>query len=161
GSGMGLAMVHGIVHEHRGHVMVDTAPGRGAGFRVLFPAHEARAHAGEERGRASPRAARRLSGRVLVVDDEEMIREFLDDLLSGWGLEVTAKANGLDARHAFAAAPQGYDLVLSDYTMPRITGLELARQIRAIRPDVPVILCTGYSEDIAETDLDAAGVHAL
>src|SRR5262249_33574909 len=83
------------------------------------------------------------------------------DLLESWGLQVTLKANGVDAKHAFAAEPQRYDLVLTDQTMPRLTGLELARQVRGIRPGMPVILYTGYGEEISDAPLAAAGVRAL
>ncbi len=159
GSGMGLSTVHGIVHEHGGHVLVETAPGKGAVFRVLFPAVAGRAAPREKTVRAKPKP--KLAGRVLVVDDEDLILELLGDLLTGWGLEVTLKTNGLEGKHAFAAEPQRYDIVLTDQTMPRVTGLELARQIRAIRPDTPVILYTGYGEHIAEHELAAAGVRAL
>ncbi len=159
GSGMGLSMVHGIVHEHGGHVVVDTAPGRGAVFRVLLPAVSGAIAA--EKKRPGAKARRRLAGNVLVVDDEDAILEFMGDLLSGWGLGVTLKASGAEAKHAFAAEPQRYDLVLTDHTMPRVTGLELARQIHAIRPGTPVILYTGYGEDIAEDELAGAGVRAL
>jgi CheY-like chemotaxis protein len=159
GSGMGLSMVHGIVHEHGGHVVVDSAPGRGAVFRVLLPAVADEAVAENRRPRRAP--APRLAGRVLVVDDEAMILEFMGDLLASWGLEVTLKSSGAEARQAFAAEPQRFDLVLTDNTMPRITGLELARQISGIRPGTPVILYTGYGEDIAADELAAAGVRAL
>jgi CheY-like chemotaxis protein len=152
-------MVHGIVHEHGGHVLVDTAPGEGATFRVLLPADSAAAVS--EKAAVRPKARPSLRGRVLVIDDEDMILEFMGDLLSSWGLEVTLKASGIEAKHAFAAEPQRYDLVLTDHTMPRITGLELARQIRGIRPGTPVILYTGYGEDIADAQLAAAGVAAL
>ncbi len=159
GSGMGLSMVHGIVHEHGGHIALESAPGTGAAFRVLLP--EADGAAAAEEKRVHAKAKPRLSGRVLVVDDEDMILELIGEVLSGWGIEVTLKASGVEAKHAFAAEPQRYDLVLTDHTMPRITGLELARQIRGIRPGTPVILYTGYGEDIGEDDLAAAGVRAL
>jgi CheY-like chemotaxis protein len=159
GSGMGLSMVHGIVHEHGGHVVVETAPGEGARFRVLLPQADGLVLPEEKKARAHARP--KLSGSVLVVDDEDMILEFMADLLANWGLDVTVKSNGVEAKHAFAAEPQRYDLVLTDHTMPRVTGLELARQIRRIRPGTPVILYTGYGEDIAEAELAAAGVRAL
>jgi PAS domain S-box-containing protein len=159
GSGMGLSMVHGIVHEHGGHVIVDTAPGRGATFRVLLPAAAGRT-VPEEKA-PSRKLKPRLTGSVLVVDDEDMLLEFMGDLLAGWGLEVTLKSSGVEAKHAFAAEPHRYDMVLTDYTMPRVTGLELARQIHGIRPGTPVILYTGYGEDIAEAQLANAGVRAL
>jgi PAS domain S-box-containing protein len=160
GSGMGLSMVHGIVHEHGGHVVVDTAPGLGASFRVALPAAS-----GDSAALSTPLARekeqRRLAGSVLVVDDEPMVLELMGELLSGWGLEVTVKSNAVEARHAFAAEPQRYDAVLTDHTMPRLTGLELARHIHGIRPATPVILYTGYGEDIPERELAAAGVRAL
>ena len=159
GSGMGLSTVHGIVHEHGGHVLVETVGGEGSVFRVLFPA--ASGEPLPEEKKRGPRAKPKLTGSVLVVDDENIILELMGDLLADWGLEVTLKSSGLDAKKAFAAEPQRYDLVLTDHTMPRITGLELARQIRGIRPGTPVILYTGYGEDIAEAQLAAAGVRAL
>jgi PAS domain S-box-containing protein len=162
GSGMGLAMVHGIVHEHGGHVLVDAPGGAGAAFRLLFEA--ANAGAGEPAAGAAARPAasrRKLSGRVLVVDDEEMIREFMSDLLGGWGLEVTTIADGASARDAFASDPHAWDLVITDQTMPGLTGMQLARVISRVRPGMPVVLCTGYGEDLTEKDIAAAGVRTL
>jgi PAS domain S-box-containing protein len=160
GSGMGLSMVHGIVHEHGGHVVVETAPGKGANFRILLPdAEEAILEFQSQRQQV--REKPRLAGRVMVVDDEDLILEFMGDLLQGWGLDVMLMPNGVDARQAFAAQPGHYDLVLTDQTMPRLTGLELARQIRGIRPDTPVILYTGYGEEISAAQLAASGVRAL
>jgi len=160
GSGMGLSMVHGIVHEHGGHVVVDTAEGEGSTFRILLPdAAEAIQEFRDQRQQS--RKKPRLSGSVMVVDDEDIILEFMGDLLQSWGLDVMLVPNGVDARNAFAAQPQRYDLVLTDQTMPRLTGLELARQIRGIRPEVPVILYTGYGEEISDAQLAASGVRAL
>ncbi len=163
GSGMGLATVHGIVHEHGGHIVVESQPGRGASFRTLFPtlgeegaarpARKARAAA------AAPRVA--LAGHVLVVDDEAMVSEFMKELLESWGLAVTAKPNGVAAREAFARTPELYDLVVTDQTMPRVTGLQLARELLEIRPTVPVILYTGYADSLTEAQARAAGVRAL
>jgi PAS domain S-box-containing protein len=164
GSGMGLAMVHGIVHQHGGHVLVESAPGRGAEFRVLFewptgvaPAARKR-DAVKRKGAATPA---RLAGRVLVADDEEVIREFLADLLGGWGLEVVACADGVEARDAFAEDPQSFDALVTDQTMPRLTGLQLAKLVTRMRPGIPVILCTGYGEDLKPRELEAAGVRTL
>jgi CheY-like chemotaxis protein len=163
GSGMGLAMVHGIVHQHGGHVLVESEPGRGAEFRVLFewptgaPAPSV-PRAGETSRAAAPA---RLAGRVLVADDETIIREFLAEMLEGWGLEVVAQPDGAAARDAFAEDPQGFDAVITDQTMPRLTGLELARLVTRMRPGLPVILCTGYGEDLAPRALEAAGVRTL
>jgi CheY-like chemotaxis protein len=164
GSGMGLSVVHGIVHEHGGHIVVTSAPGRGTQFRMLFepalgeqgePVPPARERA---RGR---RPRRQLSGRVLVVDDERMVGEFMGELLGTWGLEVTLADNPVDACGLFERDPGGFDLVVTDHTMPRMTGLELASRICALRADLPVIVYSGYSEPIDETKLRACGVRAL
>jgi PAS domain S-box-containing protein len=164
GSGMGLSLAHGIVHEHGGHILVDSLPYERTKFRVLLPAPEAPAHGarapGSAAGRASP-AGLRLAGRVLVVDDEQAIREFMADLLGGWGLEVAVLADGAQARDAIAAEPGRYDLLITDQTMPQLTGLALAREVSRLRPGLPVILYTGYAEDLSPQELRAAGVREL
>ena len=164
GSGMGLATVHGIVHEHGGHLIVETGLGRGAAFRALFPVLRADDDAIEHETLPgySPAARKaRLRGRVLLVDDEEMVVGFMRELLEGWGLEVTAKRAAPDARLVFAEESDRYDLVITDQTMPRMTGLELARELVAIRPRLPVILYTGYADGVNDAQVEAAGVRAV
>ena len=164
GSGMGLATVHGIVHEHGGHIVVESAPGRGATFRVLFPVLRVGDDAIEHETLPGYVPASRkpgLRGHVLLVDDEEMVVGFMRELLEGWGLEVTAKRAGPDARQLFADEPDRYDLVITDQTMPRMTGLELARELLAIRPELPVVLYTGYADGVMDAQVQAAGVRAL
>jgi PAS domain S-box-containing protein len=163
GSGMGLSLAHGIVHDHGGHILVDSLPNERTKFQVLLPAPEAGAAtqpAGPAAGEAAPARAR-LSGRVLVVDDEQAIREFMADLLGGWGLEVDVLADGAAARDAVAADPQRFDLVITDQTMPHLTGLKLARVLSRLRPGLPVILYTGYAEDLSPQELREAGVLKL
>ncbi len=161
GSGMGLAMVHGIVHEHRGHVLLDSAAAHGTTFRVLLPAlppGSAPAAAGKPAGQAG---GARLAGRILLVDDEEMVTAFLRELLEGWGLTVSSAADGVQALQRHAAAPHSFDLVLSDQTMPRMTGLELARELRRSGAAQPLVLLTGYAEGMSAETLHAAGVSVL
>jgi len=163
GSGMGLSLAHGIVHDHGGHILVDSLPNERTKFQVLLPAPEAGGAtqpAGPAAGEAAP-ARVRLSGRVLVVDDEQAIREFMADLLGGWGLEVDVLADGAAARDAVAADPQRFDLVITDQTMPHLTGLKLARVLSRLRPGLPVILYTGYAEDLSPQELREAGVLKL
>src|SRR5690606_10637385 len=124
GSGMGLATVHGIVHEHGGHVLVDSGPGQGARFRVLFPplagataTSTARVAAG---GKARQGPSR--SGRVLVVDDDESAGGFMGDLLETWGLASTVLRESPAALAAVRTQPQAFDLVVLDLTMPRMNG---------------------------------------
>ncbi|MFO1364197.1 MAG: PAS domain S-box protein [Burkholderiales bacterium] len=164
GSGMGLAMVHGIVHDHGGHVVVETQPDAGTTFRVLFPALAPDGVEAEHEtltGLAPAARRPRLRGRVLVAEDEEMVRAFMRELLEGWGLEVDAAGDGAEAYALFAGAPERHDLVITDQTMPRLTGVALARELAARRPGLPVILYSGYADAITEAEVQAAGIRAL
>jgi signal transduction histidine kinase/CheY-like chemotaxis protein len=162
GSGMGLATVHGIVHEHRGHIVVERAAAGGSRFRVLFPAlaeGTPLASPAPESARARKRAP--LAGRVLVVDDEPLVADFMRELLSSWGIDAVATTDPRQALVAFTAAPHAYDLVITDQTMPSTTGLGLARELLARRPGLPVILCTGHIDPIAQRELESAGIRGL
>jgi len=163
GSGMGLSTVHGIVHEHGGHVIVETAPHAGATFRVLFKPMSGEGASGVEEAEPAGAATevRQLNGRVLVVDDEPAVGEFMAELLASWGLEVIVKNNGVEAETLLAADPGNFDLVVTDQTMPKMTGLELARWLMGAHPALPVILYTGYTERLTEEQTRAAGIRAL
>ena len=163
GSGMGLSTVHGIVHEHGGHIVVETGPGEGARFRVLLPALRA------AEGMAAPRSAAlqgtglpqaTLEGRVAVVDDEAAVALFMHDLLVRWGLTVTTYRDAVDALQAMAQGT-AFDLVITDETMPGMTGLELAQALHALDPALPILLYTGYGDGMTEADLGRAGVAEL
>jgi CheY-like chemotaxis protein len=164
GSGMGLAVVHGIVHEHGGHVIVDTLTGRGTAFRILLPPAEVseatpvRGDAGRTESRA---AGSKLRGRVLVVDDEPSVAEFMRELLDSWGLEVRVAGEAEAALSMLQLDAQGYDLVITDQTMPRMSGLQLAEEIGRMSAAPPVVLYTGYAEAVDPARLSAAGVHGL
>jgi CheY-like chemotaxis protein len=153
--------VHGIVHEHGGHILVDSSAG-GSAFRLLLPVHEGEASAPAPRAEAPARRARApLSGRVLLVDDEASVRDFMRELLQGWGLEVTVAASPAEALAAFDADAARWDLVITDQTMPGMTGLDLARALLARRPGLPVILYSGHLDPVASRELEAAGVREL
>ncbi len=142
---------------------VETEVGRGTCFRVLFPPlADAATIPAEPRTRSGPsRAATRLDGRVLVVDDEEMVGEFMGDLLSSWGLQVTIVDSAREALDLAVRDRAPFDLVLTDQTMPKLTGLELAGRLAAARPGLPVILYTGYSENLRSEQLIQARVQAV
>jgi PAS domain S-box-containing protein len=157
GAGMGLATVHGIVHEHGGHVVVETAPGAGTRFRLLWPMASGKALPSTRVERKPRQVKSPLKGRVLVVDDESAVGGFMRELLESWGLEAASVTSPALAKEAF----ERYDLVITDQTMPGKTGFELAREMIARRPGLPVILYTGHGERITQRDVEAAGIRAL
>lgn len=163
GSGMGLATVHGIVHEHGGHILVDSREGEGTRFRILFPAHGEGTVSSRDAQQSAvrPAATPSLRGRVLVVDDDEVAGGFMGDLLETWGLAACVLQDSREALQLFVADPGQFDLAVLDQTMPHMKGLELARALRERRRDFPVILYTGYSEGISRAELDATGISAL
>jgi CheY-like chemotaxis protein len=162
GSGMGLATVHGIVHEHAGHIRIDTAEGQGTRIGILLPVLAGPAEVPSQKSTPGGLARKApLSGRVLVVDDEESVAEFMRELLETWGLAATAVSDAGRARQTFALDPGAFDVVITDHTMPGTTGLALARELLARRPGLPVILYTGHSEGISRREIEAAGLRAL
>jgi CheY-like chemotaxis protein len=159
GSGMGLAMVHGIVHDHGGHLLVDPLEPQGTRFRVLLPPAATAALSPVESPRAPAPPA--LTGRILLVEDEAMVAAFMAELLGGWGFEVTHRADPFEAEQSIQAEDARFDLVLTDQTMPGRTGVELAARIAALRPDLPVLLYSGFGEGIDAGELKRSGVRAL
>lgn len=173
GSGMGLAMVHGIVHDHGGHVAVETAAQAGSVFRVLLPPAQAEPQSEPEAAAQAP-AGRPLAGRVMVVDDEAMVGDFMAELLEGWNLEVVLQRDPRQALAWLEQSDQALDLLITDQTMPHFSGLQLAQRAGSLRPGLPVLLYTGNAEaiDAAETQrhgvcgvlrkpVDADALHAL
>jgi len=161
GSGMGLAMVHGIVHDHLGHVCIDTAAGRGTTFRILLPAAAEPASGPAPARPASGPAPGQLAGRVLLVEDEVMVGDFMAELLQGWGLQVVLMRDPLAAQSWLEKPANRVDLLITDQTMPRLTGLALARRAGELQPGLPVLLYTGQADAVDPMDLARFGVRAL
>jgi PAS domain S-box-containing protein len=157
GSGMGLAMVHGIVHDHGGHVIVETAPQAGSVFRVLLPPAQGRAQP-EAEAPAQAAVGLPLAGRVMVVDDEAMVGDFMAELLEGWGLQVVLLRDPLQALAWLEQPGQALDLLITDQTMPQLSGLQLAQRAGSLRPGLPVLLYTGNAEGI---DAEQAKRHGV
>lgn len=154
GTGLGLSIVHGIVKSYGGHISVYSEQGRGTTFKIYLPriqgleASISKTEAAMERGAAN----------VLVVDDEEDIVGIEKAILEALGYNVRAFTSSREALDVFLAAPASFDVIITDMTMPEMTGLEFFRRVRTVRPDLPVILCTGFSELIDKPKALAIGI---
>ncbi|MEW6264969.1 MAG: response regulator [Thermodesulfobacteriota bacterium] len=158
GTGMGLAVVHGIVSGCRGEIKVNSQAGRGAEFRVFLPLIQSRISQAEPLKIADLPQGRE---NILVIDDENAITEVCRDVLARFGYKVTTLTSSLEALKEFRGDPNRFDLVITDHTMPKMTGLELARQLLRLRPDLPIVLCTGFSHQVSEETARRAGVRRV
>ncbi len=155
GTGMGLSVVHGIIQELEGMITVDSSADKGTCFKVLLPAADKPSHEEEslysriEKGTES----------ILIVDDEQEIRDTSSMMMEQLGYTVTVSENPLKALDIIKDPENHFDLVISDQTMPEMTGLDMLQHIRRIKPDLPVIICTGYSEELNEETARAMGAR--
>jgi len=155
GTGLGLSVVHGIVMKHGGGIDVISKPGEGTTFEVYFPS------LGEVGEREVDDVTPLPTGaeRILLVDDEASMVEMGRQMLESLGYRVTIQTSSVEALADFKARPELFDLVFTDMTMPRMTGADLSREVLKLRPDIPIILCTGYSERIREESAKAMGIR--
>ncbi|MCK5341687.1 MAG: response regulator, partial [Desulfobulbaceae bacterium] len=157
GSGMGLAVAHGIVQRCGGMIKVESEPGKGATFSVYFPAVKAEIPAVTQEAETLPTG----SERILFVDDEEALVHLAKETFRSLGYSVDISTSSTEALYLFKKHPEIYDLVITDQTMPGLTGMELSRELLLIRPEIPIILCTGYSNLVDEEKAKASGIKGF
>jgi len=149
GTGMGLAMVHGIMHKHQGHLIVESIVDLGSTFKLLFPMLR-----GEQKNTLIKNDVLQrgdvsgCEGNILIVDDEVAVSLFLKEYLEDKGYKAAVINDSREALEYFIKNNKNIELVISDYTMPGLTGFQLAQYMLTYDPDMPIILCSGYSEDI-------------
>jgi signal transduction histidine kinase/CheY-like chemotaxis protein len=158
GTGMGLAVVHGIVKSHEGLISVYSEPGKGTSFLIYLPQLLGKTvEDAQENNEEAPMGTER----ILLVDDEPLVAKMQARLLESLGYSVTDETDPLRALQLFTSGPEDYDLIFTDMTMPKMNGAALAQKILALRPDMPIILCTGFSELVNEAKARALGVKAF
>jgi signal transduction histidine kinase len=159
GTGMGLAVVHGIVKSYGGVISVETALGSGTTFHIYLPRQNA------PTGTSAPAEnCQEIQGNnqlILIVDDERMITDLAEEMLPHLGFRVKTCTSSLEALICFSEAPAQFDAVVTDLTMPDLTGLELARKLLEIRPDLPIVLCTGYAEKMSADSAQIFGLREI
>jgi PAS domain S-box-containing protein len=157
GTGMGLSVLHGIVKSCNGAITVESEEGAGSTFNVYFPRISVE----------SPETARdaktliRGKGHILFVDDEKPLADFGKKMLEQLGYSVTTTNSSKKALEIFTSNPSRFDLLITDYTMPRMTGLDLAREVKRVRPGMPVILCSGFNDKVDELNFSSFGIEAF
>jgi signal transduction histidine kinase/ActR/RegA family two-component response regulator len=156
GTGLGLSVIHGIVKNHRGDITVKSTPGKGTIFQVYLPLIEDLDIGAELE---PTNGATKGEERILLVDDEEQIVAMERQMLETLGYRVTARTDSQEALKVFAEQPHNFDLVITDMTMPHMTGDQLAQKMLDIEPQIPVILCTGFNEIITEEKALAMGIQ--
>jgi len=157
GTGLGLSVVHGIVRAHDGAILVDSKPGVGTSFRLYFPT----IHAEPARPRLKNPTGRGNGEHILCVDDEPAIADLLEAQLVTLGYRVTAHTAPLDALSDFLTRPLEFDAVVTDLTMPGMTGADLVERILKARPDLPVVMATGYGRVMSEERASTLGIRRL
>lgn len=157
GRGLGLAVVRGIVQRHGGAGRALSKPGKGTTFQVDLPLAAAK----DRKARSSANRAVPGLPRILVVDDEKMITVLTAKMLRRLGYELLGETESAEALTKFKEAPQDFDLIFTDYLMPQMTGADLAREILGIRPDIPAVMCTGFSAGLTREDAMKMGIPEI
>jgi CheY-like chemotaxis protein len=156
GTGLGLSVVHGIITGYRGRITVQSSPGEGTTFQIDLPRIDWQPEDEPDAEATPPRG----SGRILLVDDEATLVYIGQQGLVDLGYEVETRTSGIEALHTFRENPDRFDAVITDQSMPLMTGEELARELLRIRPGLPIILCTGFSPTMPPEKAKSIGIQA-
>lgn len=156
GTGLGLAVVHGIITSHDGHINVYSEPGRGTVFHIYLPCIESGVDQANTAEISLPQGG---TEHILLVDDEEPLVIMQQEMLEKLGYHVSSVYSSSEALRLFKKNPDIFDLVISDMSMPRMSGTQLAKQLFQINPEIPIILCTGFSDTISEGKAKSLGFH--
>ena len=157
GTGMGLSVVHGIVKNHNGFINVSSRPGEGSCFDVYFP----RIDSQEIKKVEVIKDLDLGNEKILFVDDEKELVDLTIKMLSSFGYYVTGTTSSLEALEIFNKNPKNFDIIVTDLTMPHITGIELAKKLLSIQPDIPIILCTGYGDKVTRKEIRKIGIKEI
>ena len=155
GTGMGLAMVHGIVSRQGGFIKVESELGQGSNFRVFLPVAQKETAIEQIVALGDLQCG---SGKILLVDDEDQVVQVTGEILQSLGYSVVGKTSPREAIAVFSKDPRQFDMLITDLTMAELTGLELSEQVKALRPDIPIILITGYSDQVSKDAAIIAGI---
>ncbi len=157
GTGLGLSVVHGIVTAHGGLIKVNSVPNEGTTFNVFLPKSEMKTI---ETASVSPQAIPG-TGNILFVDDEEVLTNIAQRRLPSLGYTVTVANSCSEAIKIFKEAPEQFDLVITDLSMPKMTGVDLSKRLLELRPEIPVILCSGNKGNVTDQSIKDAGIRAV
>ena len=158
GTGMGLAVVHGIVKSYGGTVTVDSDQGKGTVFKILLPVIKGNSETDPEKAQDSPPKG---DEHILFIDDEPALVEIGEHILGSLGYQVVTSTSSVEALELFREQPDRFDLVITDMTMPGMTGKKMAKEMLAINKDIPIIICTGYSYNLSESKAGEMGIKGF
>ncbi len=154
GTGLGLSVVHGIIKSYDGAITVSSTPGQGTTFDIFLPKIES----GDIKKPQLSKSTTKEREVILLVDDEEMMVDVTRQILERLGFDVVAKTSSTDALEAFQEEPDKFALVITDQAMPNMTGTQLARELISVRPDISIILCSGFPENVCPEELKSIGI---